>query len=55
MALKIFAGIVAVTLLLAFLGPVVIKLREPALAIVVLVGIAMMLLDLWESLQSKDD
>lgn len=55
MTFKILAGVVAVVLMVAYLMPVVIKLGEVALAIVVLVGIAMMLVDLWQSLQSKND
>lgn len=55
MALKIFAGFVAAALLMVFIGPVVIKLKEVALSIVVLIGIVMMLVDIWQSLQSKDD
>lgn len=55
MPLKIFAGIVAVMLLLAYVVPAMIKLRDPALILVMLVGIALMLVDLWESLQSKND
>lgn len=53
--LKIFAGLVAVALMLTYLSPVVLKLREPALTIVVLTGVVMMLVDLWQSLQSKED
>lgn len=55
MAIKIFSGVVAVALMLIYLLPVVIKLREVALAIVVLIGLVMMLIDLWQSLQSKND
>lgn len=55
MAFKILAGIVAMVLMLAYLGPIVLKLRDPALAGVILVGIVMMLVDLWQSLQSKGD
>ena len=53
--LKIFAGAVAVVLMIAYLAPVVLKLRDPALTIVVLIGLAMMVVDLWQSLKSKDD
>jgi hypothetical protein len=53
--LKIAAGILAVSMLLVYLSPVVLKLKDPALTIVVLVGVIMMLVDLWQSLQSKDD
>jgi len=55
MAFNIVAGLVAVILMLVYLGPVVIKLRDPALSIVILIGFVMMLIDLWQSLQSKDD
>jgi len=55
MALKILAGILAVTLLLIYLSPVVLKLKDPALTIVALAGITMMLVDLWQSLKSKED
>ena len=53
LALKAFAGLVAVVLLITYLAPVVLKLREPALTIVVLVGFVIALVDLWQSLQSK--
>ncbi len=55
MALKIIAGILAVSLMLIYLAPVVLKLQQPALTIVVLIGIVMMLVDLWQSLKSKED
>jgi hypothetical protein len=55
MAIKIFSGIVAVILMLVYLAPVMLKLRDPALVLVMLVGIALMLVDLWQSLQSKND
>lgn len=55
MALKIFSGILAIALMLVYLAPVVLKLMQPALTTVVLIGIVMMLVDLWQSLQSKDD
>lgn len=55
MPIKIFAGIVAIVLMVAFLSPVVFKLKDVALGIVILIGIVMMLIDLWQSLQSKED
>ena len=36
-----------------FLAPVVVKLKDVALAAVILIGIAMMLVDLWQSLRSR--
>jgi hypothetical protein len=55
MAFKIVAGIVAAALVIAFLAPPVIKLQDLALGSVILIGVVMMLVDLWQSLQSKDD
>jgi len=55
MAYRIISAIVAVVLLLAFLLPIVIKLKEISLGVVVLIGLALMARDLWESLQEKDE
>lgn len=55
MPFKIIAGIVAVTLVLVYLAPVMLKLRDVALTVVMLIGIVMMLVDLWQSLRSKND
>jgi len=54
MALKIFAGIVAVVLMVAFLLPLVIKLKEASLFVVIGIALAMMLVDLVQSLKSND-
>ncbi len=55
MAYKILAGIVAAGLMLAFISPVALRLKDTALWIVVALGIGMMLVDLWQSLTSKDE
>ncbi|MEO7500284.1 MAG: hypothetical protein ABI812_01980 [Betaproteobacteria bacterium] len=55
MAFKVLAGIIAALLLILFVSPVVVKLKDVALSAVVLIGLTMMLVDLWQSLQSKDD
>jgi hypothetical protein len=55
MAAKIVGALVAVGLVLAFLLPPLFKLKDIALGIVIVIGIAMMLVDLWQSLQSKED
>jgi hypothetical protein len=55
MGIKIFSGIVAVILMLVYLGPVLFKLRDPALSFVILTGIVLMLTDLWQSLRSNGD
>jgi hypothetical protein len=55
MPLKIIAGILAVAGMLVYLAPVVLKLMDPALTTVVVIGIVMMLVDLWQSLKSRED
>jgi hypothetical protein len=55
MLIKYFAAVVALVLVVAFLVPVVLKLKDVALGAVISVGIAMMLVDLLQSLKSKDD
>lgn len=55
MGLKLFAGIVGATLLLAYVGPVVLKLKDIPLAVVAVLGIGMMLVDFFQSLRAKDD
>ena len=55
MPLKIFAGIVALALALAYLLPPVFKLKDTALGIVIVFGLALMALDVVQSLRSKDD
>ena len=54
MAVKIFAGIVAIVLLGGFLIPYVLMMKDVELGLVILAGIAMMLVDLWQSLKEKD-
>ena len=55
MAFKVLAAIVAAALLITFVGPVVIKLKDMALSIVLLIGVVLMLFDAWKSLKSKED
>lgn len=55
MGVKIAAAAVAVILIVGYLLPPVFKLKEVALGVVICIGIALMLVDLWQSLQSKDD
>lgn len=55
MKFKYFAAVLAVILMLVYLAPVVIKLRDPALTIVALIGVVLMLIDLWQSLRSAGD
>jgi len=55
MGIKIAAALVAVLLLSGYLLALVIKLKEIDLTIVVVIGLALMLTDLWQSFKSKDD
>lgn len=55
MPIKIFAAAVAIVLMVGFLAPPVLKLKDIALGVVISIGIAMMLADLWQSLQKKED
>ena len=55
MALKIFAGIVAVALMMAYLLPLVLKLKEVSLVVVIGIALAMVLVDLVQSLKSRED
>lgn len=55
MAMKIVAAVVALALMLAFLLPYIFKMQDIALGAVMLIGLVMMLIDLWQSLQSKED
>jgi hypothetical protein len=55
MLIKIIAGIVGVALLLVYVSPVVLRLRETPLFVVAILGIGMMLIDLWQSVRSKED
>jgi len=55
MRFELVAAAIATLLLLVYLGAAVVKLLDPALTIVILIGFVMMLIDLWQSLQSKGD
>ncbi|MGA0024611.1 MAG: hypothetical protein ACO3F9_08190 [Burkholderiales bacterium] len=55
MPFKIFSGIVAASLLILFVAPVVLKLKELSLAAVALIGVTMMLFDLWQAIRSGED
>jgi len=54
MGIKIVFGIVAVLLVFAFVLPPAVKLNDPALTIVIAIGIVIMLIDLYQSLHERD-
>jgi CDP-diglyceride synthetase len=51
---KTVFGLIGMALFTVFVGAVVVKLKEPALIVVVLAGIAMMVYDFIEFLREKD-
>jgi hypothetical protein len=55
MPFKIFASVVAAALLIAFIAPVVIKLKVMSLTVVALIGLTMMVVDIVQSLKSGRD
>ena len=55
MIYRVIVGIAAAALMLVYMAPVVLRLREWALGIVALTGVVMMLVDLWQSLRSKEE
>jgi NADH:ubiquinone oxidoreductase subunit 6 (subunit J) len=55
MPYRIFASIVAAALLILFISPVVVKLKDVALSSVVLIGLTLMIADIWFTLKDRDD
>ena len=55
MPLKIAYSLLAITLMLLYLSPVVWRLKQLDLSIVVGIGVVMMLVDVWQSLQSREE
>jgi purine-cytosine permease-like protein len=55
MPFKILAGVVAMVLVIGYLLPPIFKLKDVALGAVICIGLALILIDLVQSLQSKED
>lgn len=53
--LKTAYAVLAVVLMLLYLSPVLYRLKQVDLTIAVVIGVAMMLIDVWQSLKSKED
>lgn len=51
---KILFGVIGVVLMAGFLLPVVFKLKEVSLAVVIVVGLVLMIVDMVQSLRSND-
>ena len=54
MILKSITGLIALTLMIAYVLPPAIKLKHVALAVVIAIGVVLMLIDLWQSLREND-
>ncbi|WP_298825615.1 hypothetical protein [uncultured Piscinibacter sp.] len=52
--MKLVFGLLGALLMIAFLGSIVFKVKEVSLIAVVLVGVALMLVDLWHARNEKD-
>jgi len=52
---KYLAAIFASGLVVAYVAPTVLKLKNVALTVVILIGVVMLLVDLWQSLHEKGD
>ena len=54
MIVKVVSGIIALSLMIAFVLPPALKLKHAGLAIVIAIGVVLMLIDLWQSLFEND-
>ncbi|MDH5263651.1 MAG: hypothetical protein OEX21_02755 [Betaproteobacteria bacterium] len=52
---KIVMGLIAISMAIAFFAVPILKLKDPALIIVVLIGVAMMVYNFIEVVREKDD
>lgn len=52
---KTVMGLIALAMVLAFLAPPVIKLKDPAMIVVILIGVAAMIVSVFEFIREKDD
>ena len=54
MIVKAISGIIALVLMIGYVLPPALKLKDVALAVVIAIGVVLMLLDLWQSLHERD-
>ncbi len=52
---KIVMGLIALAMALAFFAPPAIKLKDPAMIIIILIGVAAMVYSIIEFVREKDD
>jgi hypothetical protein len=53
--MKYVAALIAITLFTIFCGAILVKMKDVALTIVILIGFVMMATDLYQSIKRKDD
>jgi hypothetical protein len=52
--MKLLYGSIGAVMVITFLASFVIKVKEPAMIVVVLIGVAMMLVDVWHARNEAD-
>lgn len=52
--MKLLFGLIGAAMVIAFLASFVLKVPEPALIIVMLIGVGMMMVDLWQARNEVD-
>ena len=52
--MKLLFGLIGALLMIAFLASFVLKVREPAMVTVVVIGLVMMLVDIWQARNEPD-
>ncbi len=52
--MKLWFGLLGGLMMIVFLASFVIKVQEPAMIVVVLIGVVMMLIDLWQARNEPD-
>jgi hypothetical protein len=52
--MKLVYGLFGALLMIVFLASFVLKVREPAMIAVVVIGVVMMLVDLWQARDERD-
>lgn len=55
MTARIIAALIAIGLLVAYLAPMAFKMKNLPLAIVIMLGVVLMLVDMWHSLRESDE
>ena len=52
--MKLLFGLIGAAMMVAFLSSFVIKVKEPAMMVVVLIGVVLMLVDAWNARNEAD-